>query len=76
MILADALVWVAIPFVLVTFCFGFIKGDNDYYDSDAYDGHGTAHPVKLEETTCDFMVKADSFKKCDLPESNDVIRRS
>ena len=75
MILADALIWVAIPFVLVTFCFGFIKGDNVYYDSDAYDGHGTAHPVKLEETTCDMMVKADSYRKCDLPERRDDTGR-
>lgn len=52
MTLADALLWVAGPFVLITFCFGFIKGDSDYYDSDAYKGHGTAHPVLFEETTC------------------------
>tara|TARA_Y100001935_G_scaffold138863_1_gene114865 strand:+ start:943 stop:1173 length:231 start_codon:yes stop_codon:yes gene_type:complete len=76
MILSDALVWISIPFVLVTFCFGFIKGDNDYYDTDAYDGHGTAHPVKLEKTTCDFMIKADSLRKCDLPEQKDDTRRS
>ena len=76
MILSDALIWIAIPFVLVTFCVGFIKGDNVYYDSDAYDGHGTAHPVKLEETTCDVRVKADSLRKCDLPEQKDDNRRS
>ena len=32
-------VWIAIPFV----CFGVRKGENDYYDSDNYNGNGTAH---------------------------------
>ena len=53
MILADVLIWIAIPFVLITLCFGFIKGDNVYYESDAYDGNGTAHPVLFEKTTCE-----------------------
>tara|TARA_Y100001937_G_C7127472_1_gene335533 strand:- start:856 stop:1086 length:231 start_codon:yes stop_codon:yes gene_type:complete len=74
MTLADALLWVAGPFVLITFCFGFIKGDNDYYDSDAYKGHGTAHPVKFEETTCKVLVRADSTKVCHLPENKDESR--
>ena len=60
--LADALLWVAGPFVIVTFCFGFIKGDNDYYDSDAYDGNGTAHPVLFEETTCERREIADGSR--------------
>tara|TARA_B100000900_G_C20102387_1_gene522480 strand:- start:357 stop:551 length:195 start_codon:yes stop_codon:yes gene_type:complete len=60
--LADALLWVAGPFVIVTFCFGFIKGDNDYYDSDAYDGNGTAHPVLFEETTCKRREIADGSR--------------
>ena len=34
---------VCIPFVCTTLMFGFIKGDNDYYDSEHYDGNGTAH---------------------------------
>ena len=37
------LLFACVPFVLATFCFGFIKGENDYYDSDDYDGNGTAH---------------------------------
>ncbi|QCW23033.1 hypothetical protein [Synechococcus phage S-B05] len=41
--LADFLVWICVPFVVTTLCFGFIKGENDYYDSDDYDGNGTAH---------------------------------
>mgnify|MGYP003144646498 CR=1 FL=1 len=68
MTLANVLLWVAIPFVLITFCFGFIKGDNDYYDSDAYDGNGTAHPVMFEETECKLCVTVDSTKMCHLPE--------
>tara|TARA_B100000214_G_scaffold186163_1_gene134200 strand:- start:1555 stop:1785 length:231 start_codon:yes stop_codon:yes gene_type:complete len=71
MILSDALVWVSVPFVATTVIFGFLKGDNDYYDSDAYEGHGTAHPVKLEETTCERMVKASDLRMCDLPEVED-----
>ena len=51
--LSEVLLWVSIPFVLITFCFGFIKGENVYYESDAYDGNGTAHPVKFEETACE-----------------------
>ena len=38
MIFADALKWIAIPFVLATIYFGLRKGENDYYDSDDYDG--------------------------------------
>ena len=41
--LADFLVWICVPFVVTTLCFGFIKGENDSYDSDDYDGNGTAH---------------------------------
>ena len=33
----------AIPFVLSTLYFGYRKGENNYYDSDDYDGNGTAH---------------------------------
>ena len=39
----NALAIMAIPFVLATVYFGFRKGENDYYDSDDYDGNGTAH---------------------------------
>ena len=39
----NALAILAIPFVLATIHFGFRKGENDYYDSDDYDGNGTAH---------------------------------
>ena len=28
-----------VPFVLTTFLFGFLKGENDYYDSDDYNGN-------------------------------------
>ena len=76
MTLANVLLWIAIPFVIVTFCFGFIKGDNDYYDSDAYDGNGTAHPVLFEETECSLRVASDSAKMCHLPESEDESRRN
>ena len=37
-------------FVPVTLLMGTGGG---YYDSDAYDGHGTAHKVQLEEKTCE-----------------------
>ena len=42
MILADVLIWMSIPFVLVTIYFGTRGG---YYDTDKYDGDGTAHKV-------------------------------
>lgn len=50
MTLADALFWVALPFVCTTFLFGFIKGENNYYDSDDYDGNGTAHQKLMRFT--------------------------
>ena len=40
---ADALRILVIPFVLSTIYFGLRKGENVYYDSDKYDGNGTAH---------------------------------
>jgi len=43
MTLAHALTWISIPFVLATVYFGIRKGENVYYDSDDYDGNGTAH---------------------------------
>ena len=43
MTLANALTRISIPFVLSTVYFGLRKGENDYYDSDDYDGNGTAH---------------------------------
>ena len=43
MILSDALVYISIPFVLTTLFFGLYKGENIYYDSDDYNGNGTAH---------------------------------
>ena len=42
MILADVLIWMSILFVLVTLYFGTRGG---YYDTDKYDGDGTAHKV-------------------------------
>jgi len=41
MLLAKALLFVSIPFVITTLYFGSKKGD--YYDSDDYKGNGTAH---------------------------------
>jgi hypothetical protein len=41
--LADVLLWVSIPFVLATITFGLYRGENYYYESDDYDGNGTAH---------------------------------
>ena len=43
MIFANVLAWISIPFVLSTVYFGLRKGENNYYDSDKYDGNGTAH---------------------------------
>lgn len=40
--LGNFLLYVSIPFVLVTFYFGTKGG---YYDTDLYDGDGTAHKV-------------------------------
>tara|TARA_B100000902_G_scaffold359655_1_gene375670 strand:+ start:409 stop:543 length:135 start_codon:yes stop_codon:yes gene_type:complete len=42
MILSDVLVWMSIPFVLITLYFGTKGG---YYNTDKYDGDGTAHKV-------------------------------
>tara|TARA_R100000805_G_C3547091_1_gene60219 strand:- start:308 stop:508 length:201 start_codon:yes stop_codon:yes gene_type:complete len=63
MILADALIWISIPFVLITLCFGFIKGDNVYYESNAYNGNGTAHPVLFEKTTCERRETANGSRR-------------
>ena len=43
MTLAHVLFWGAIPFVLSTIYFGVRKGENVYYESDNYNGNGTAH---------------------------------
>jgi hypothetical protein len=43
MTFADVLLWTAIPFVLSTIYFGIRKGKNDYYESENYNGNGTAH---------------------------------
>lgn len=40
--LGNILLYVSIPFVLVTLYFGTKGG---YYDTDLYDGDGTAHKV-------------------------------
>ena len=42
MMLADVLIWISVPFVLSTLYFGTCGG---YYDTDKYDGDGTAHKV-------------------------------
>ena len=42
MILSDVLVWISIPFVVITLYFGTKGG---YYNTDKYDGDGTAHKV-------------------------------
>jgi nitrogen fixation-related uncharacterized protein len=47
--LGEVLLWISIPFVVVTLIFGFYKGENVYYESDLYDGNGTAHPVLFDE---------------------------
>ena len=43
MTFADAIRGLAIPFVLATIYFGVRKGENNYYESEDYDGNGTAH---------------------------------
>ena len=43
MILSDLLVWISIPFVVVTLYFGTKGG---YYNTDNYNGDGCAHDVK------------------------------
>ena len=43
MTLGDFLLWSAIPFVCATIAFGRFKGETVYYESDDYDGNGTAH---------------------------------
>ena len=37
------LLWSAIPFVCATIAFGRFKGETVYYDSEDYNGNGTAH---------------------------------
>ncbi len=46
MTLEIILVFVALPFVGLTLFFGTKGG---FYDSDDYDGHGTAHKVLIDE---------------------------
>jgi len=41
--LGDFLIWICVPFVLTTIYYGARKGG--YYDTDLYDGDGTAHKV-------------------------------
>ena len=43
MALADVLIWVCFPFVVVTLYFGTKGG---YYNTDSYNGDGCAHDVK------------------------------
>ena len=43
MTFAHFLMWISVHFVVTTLTFGFLKGENNYYDSDDYDGNGTAH---------------------------------
>ena len=44
--LATLLIVGSVPFVLATLYFGTKGG---YYDSDDYDGYGTAHPVLMDD---------------------------
>ncbi len=46
MTLEIILVFAALPFVGLTLFFGTKGG---FYDTDDYDGHGTAHKVLLDE---------------------------
>ncbi|AIR93506.1 putative NADH dehydrogenase subunit P [Prochlorococcus phage P-TIM68] len=46
MTLEIILVFAALPFVGLTLFFGTKGG---FYDSDDYDGHGTAHKVLIDE---------------------------
>tara|TARA_B100001989_G_scaffold96624_1_gene67385 strand:+ start:1170 stop:1349 length:180 start_codon:yes stop_codon:yes gene_type:complete len=48
MMLETALILTAIPFVALTLFFGTKGG---FYDSDDYDGHGTAHKVLIDDET-------------------------
>ena len=46
--LETTLLLLSIPFVTFTLYFGTKGG---YYDSDDYDGHGTAHKVLIDDET-------------------------
>ena len=48
MILETVLIVAALPFVGLSLYFGTRGG---YYDSDDYDGHGTAHKVLIDDET-------------------------
>ena len=41
--LGNFLMWISIPFVFTTVYFGMRKGENNYYETDKYNGNGTAH---------------------------------
>ncbi len=43
MSLSDVLIWVSLPFVVITLYFGTKGG---YYNTDNYNGDGCAHDVK------------------------------
>ena len=46
--LGTVLIFTALPFVGLTLFFGTKGG---FYDSDDYDGHGTAHKVLIDDET-------------------------
>ena len=46
--LETALIFSALPFVALTLYFGTKGG---YYDTEDYDGHGTAHKVLIDDET-------------------------
>ena len=48
MILETVLIITALPFVALSLYFGTRGG---YYDSDDYDGYGTAHKVLIDDET-------------------------
>ena len=59
---ADVLKWIAIPFVLSTIYFGIRKGENNYYETDKYDGNGTGSlDASLSSVLLEICVKENLF---------------
>ena len=67
MTLTNALTWISIPFVLSTIYFGIRKGENNYYETDKYDGNGTDPTEILTYQIVIFGATGDLCRKKLIP---------
>ena len=71
MTFADVLTWVAIPFVLSTVYFGIRKGENNYYETDKYDGNGTG----FTRTLVIFSARVTCVSRKLIPTLHEVVEK-